>query len=383
MGTSQPINGTHIPPLTPRRGGRVISRMSKQKPVPTEAELIGIVKKYAATDARPAASAIGILSLGMTVREIAERVEMSPAWVGALLHWHNTGYVGDTPWSVQRARQKERKAEAKAAAVAKPDLKVVGGTDAEARGAVRVADMAKGMRTKPEPNPYCAEASADQRKAEAGPVAVTDKIIPAAEPGPVPVLVVETEQDRIGPSPEYLALFEPILRGTVKNDPKKSAGARDALIACVARACWEAIPQMTPEDIEAAENAVGNMFNVISDTVDNIEREDRDAKREKAALARIKREAKNPAAAYKKALEDAQQDAWENSGEMEDAKENNKGSGDAWGDVKEDALAEWVTDTWAEYAKDFEAEFKRDWIEEHGQASWDEHHAPRTAGAEA
>jgi predicted transcriptional regulator len=80
---------------------------------------------------------------------------------------------------------------------------------------------------------------------------------------------------------------------------------------------------------------------------------------------RLKKEMKNPAAAFERAREQAQRD------EMQDDKDEEKTScrenGESWSDKKEEWEAEWLENNWMpEEEAEFIVGFEKDWLKDHG-----------------
>jgi hypothetical protein len=181
----------------------------------------------------------------------------------------------------------------------------------------------------------------------------------AATEGQPKRLVIYGDDDRMVAAPEFAAKIRPILQGTIKPD---KAQAQIALHE-FERTCWHLLPQMTAETMLEAEN----ILCAVGDLRDDVREEARDAKQAIATAKRIKWEAKNPEGAKEKALDKAQAYAMED--ELEDAKEENRGSGEPWGDQKEQWIDDWIKYNWDDKEQaEFEKEFAEQWLREHGAA---------------
>jgi ParB family transcriptional regulator, chromosome partitioning protein len=218
-------------------------------------------------------------------------------------------------------------------------------------------------KTEPEHEADDIETSADKRKAE---YAEQDDLPGdnAAADNPVndPLVIDVTRNDsyeEIEASPWFASKIKPIFEGKIKNDPAKSAKA----LAEFKISCRTWLPQMTPEDLEAAES----ILSVVGDLRYEVEREISNAKHAAAEAKRIKWEAKNPEKAKEKARERAQAEAMED--DMAEAKEANRGSGEPWSEQKDGWIEEWIANNWdAEKEAEFEAEFQEQWTRDHGSS---------------
>lgn len=77
---------------------------------------------------------------------------------------------------------------------------------------------------------------------------------------------------------------------------------------------------------------------------------------------RIKREAKNPAAAMNKAREAEQREAM-----ADERDEARKDAGADWSDTKDEWVEDWIKAEWsADWEAEFVARFKAQWLKEHG-----------------
>lgn len=78
--------------------------------------------------------------------------------------------------------------------------------------------------------------------------------------------------------------------------------------------------------------------------------------------ARVKRDAKNPAAAMVRAREAEQRELME-----DDRNEARKDAGEDWADEKEEWIANWIASEWKpDMEEGFIADFKEAWFKDHG-----------------
>jgi hypothetical protein len=158
--------------------------------------------------------------------------------------------------------------------------------------------------------------------------------------------------DEILASSWFASKIKPIIEGKAANDPEKSADA----LRRFRNACALLLPQMTDQDLAEAQN----VFNVVQDLRWEVEQETQDAKDSVAKAKRIKWEDKHPEEAKAKARERAQAEAMQD--EMDSAKEDNRGSGEAWSDIKDEWISDWIDNNWDdEREAEFEAEFQEQW----------------------
>ena len=180
------------------------------------------------------------------------------------------------------------------------------------------------------------------------------------EPGPAvdapadDPLVIEITRDGglewIEASPWFVSKIKPIFDGTVKNDPAKSAAA----FAQFRHACATLLPQMTVNDLQAAQNILSVVGDTGTDAIDAA-----------AKAKRIKAEAKNPEKTKDKARKAAQ--AFYMEYDMEEAKAESRESGEPWSEQKEEWIAEWIANNWdAEREAKFAEEFRVQWERDHG-----------------
>jgi hypothetical protein len=115
------------------------------------------------------------------------------------------------------------------------------------------------------------------------------------------------------------------------------------------------IKEGSPEALEAA----------ASDAECEKEMAASEAKAMASTARRIKREAKDPAAALERARVEAQHD--EMDGDKDEAKADARQNGEAWGDVKEEWEADWIETNWTPEAEaEFIVSFENDWLKDHG-----------------
>jgi hypothetical protein len=188
------------------------------------------------------------------------------------------------------------------------------------------------------------------------------------EPKPTPndsaddPLVIENPKhaDEIVATPWFASKIKPIIKGESANDPEKSALA----LRKFRTECALLLPQMTDNDLGTAEN----IFSVVHDLRYEVEQEIRMAKEANARAKRIKWEEKHPEEAKVKARERAQAEGMQD--EMDTAKEDNRGSGESWGDIKDEWISDWIDNNWDEEREaEFEAEFQEQWKADHGGES--------------
>jgi hypothetical protein len=168
-------------------------------------------------------------------------------------------------------------------------------------------------------------------------------------------------------SPWFASKIKPVFEGKIKHEPAKSSKA----LAEFRISCRTWLPQMTSEDLEAAQN----ILSVVGDLRYAVEQEISDAKHAAAEAKRIKWEAKNPDKAKERARKDARNEAM--ADDYDDAKAEACESGEVWADVRDEWIEEWIANNWDEQAEsDFESEFQVGWQADHGKL-W----APATSNA--
>jgi hypothetical protein len=176
-------------------------------------------------------------------------------------------------------------------------------------------------------------------------------------------LVIEKGNDEMTEAeatPWFASKMRSIFDGSIKNYSEKSASA----LSQFRQACAALLPQMTIEDLQTARSFIYAVADVELDA----EKAIRDAKR-------IKWEAKHPDEAKKKARDKIQADAMEDDigGAKAEAREN----GEAWSDLKDEWVEDWLANNWDEQAEaDFENEFQERWQKDHGKP-WAALNAPK------
>jgi hypothetical protein len=164
--------------------------------------------------------------------------------------------------------------------------------------------------------------------------------------------------DMIYATPRFSAKIKPIWDGSIKNDAVESASA----LAQFKLACAEFLPRMNVKDLETA----ADIAQVVWDLKIEVKEDEREAKRAADDAKRIKWEASHPEKAKTKAREQAQAEAMES--DLEDLKSEAKNDGERWADVKDEKIAEWITNNWegSEAEEQFEKDFVEKWAREHG-----------------
>lgn len=206
------------------------------------------------------------------------------------------------------------------------------------------------------------EASAEKRKAEyANQDDLTGDKAAADNPVDDPLVIIVTRKqsyDDIEASPWFSSKIKAVFEGKIKHDIAKSTKA----LAEFKISCRTWLPQMTAEDLEAAQN----VLSVVGDLRHEVEQETSNAKDAAAKAKRIKWEAKNPDKAKEKAREEAQNEAM--SDDYHEAKAEARQSGEVWADVKDRWIEEWIANNWDEQAEaDFENIFQVEWQDNHGK----------------
>ena len=167
---------------------------------------------------------------------------------------------------------------------------------------------------------------------------------------PLVIEIMHDGYEEIEASPWFASKIKPIFEGKIKNDPAKSAKAL-AQFKC---ACATLLPQMTVNDLQAAQNILSVVGDTGTDAIDAA-----------AKAKRIKAEAKNPEKTKDKARKAAQAFCMEY--DMEEAKAESRESGEPWSEQKEEWVAEWITNNWdAEREAQFSEEFQLQWKRDHG-----------------
>jgi hypothetical protein len=170
--------------------------------------------------------------------------------------------------------------------------------------------------------------------------------------------LVITTWDEVKASPWFESKIKPIFEGAIENDASKSA----SVFAQFKHACGTLLPLMTPEDLQKS----STIFVVIDYIQQDVEHAIHEKKDAAAKAERIKAEAKNPDKAKEKAREKAQKEAMYD--EYEEAKADASQSGEAWSDLKDEWMQQWMADNWDKEAEaKFERKFHEQWEKDHGK----------------